>query len=119
MSFEIPAMYLLAGQPHILLTPGDSPAWQKLNEGYGRIREEIQQIEPDMILYMSTQWLSVLGWLFQADPEPEWVHVDSNWHDLGTMPYKFKVDEAFAPIHASEVKKRVSTYEKVVQKGLQ
>ncbi len=105
MSFEIPAMYLLAGQPHILLTPDDSPAWQKLNEGYARIRDEIQQIEPDMILYMSTQWLSVLGWLFQADPEPEWVHVDSNWHDLGTMPYKFKVDEAFAPIHASEVKK--------------
>ena len=68
MSFEIPAMYLLAGQPHILLTPSESPAWQKLNEGYACVREEINQLEPDMILYMSTQWLSVLGWLFSQIP---------------------------------------------------
>ena len=105
MSFEIPAIYLLSGQPHILLCPNQSSAWTRLNEAYGQVREEIQTLNPDMILYMSTQWLSVLGWLFQADPEPEWVHVDGNWHELGSMPYKFKVDDAFAPIHAEEVSK--------------
>ena len=105
MSFEIPSIYLLSGQPHILLTPDKSAGWKKLNEAYACVRQEIDQIEPDMILYMSTQWLSVLGWLFQADPTPEWVHVDSNWHDLGTMPYKFRIDQTFAPLHADEVKK--------------
>ena len=109
MSFEIPSIYLLSGQPHILLTPHKSAGWKKLNEAYACVRQEIDQIEPDMILYMSTQWLSVLGWLFQADPTPEWVHVDSNWHDLGTMPYKFRIDQTFAPLHADEVKKPVDT----------
>lgn len=109
MSFEIPAIYLLSGQPHILLCPNQSSAWTRLNEAYGQVREEIQTLNPDMILYMSTQWLSVLGWLFQADPEPEWVHVDGNWHELGSMPYKFKVDDAFAPIHSEEVSKQVDT----------
>lgn len=105
MKFEIPAIYFLTGQPHILLCPEQSPAWTKLHNGYAEVRAEIDQLKPDLILYMSTQWLSVLGWLFQADPEPEWIHVDGNWHDLGSMPYKFKVDSSFAPIHAEEIKK--------------
>ena len=102
---EICAMYLVSGQPHIYLAGDKSPGWGSLCENYGRIRSELEELNPDLILYFSTQWLSVLGWLFQSNPEPEFVHVDHNWHDLGTIPYKFLVDPDFAPVHAAEVKK--------------
>ena len=46
--------------------------------------------DADVILYFSTSWISVLGYMFQADPNPKW-NVDPNWHDLGTMHYDMKV----------------------------
>lgn len=96
---------LVPGLPHILLQPEKSPGWKSLAENYKKLREEIEKTDADLILYFSTQWLSVLGYSFQADPAPEWVHVDHNWHDLGTMPYKFKVDTDFAKHYRDEVKK--------------
>jgi 2-aminophenol/2-amino-5-chlorophenol 1,6-dioxygenase alpha subunit len=45
-----------------------------------------------------------LGYLFQADPQPEWSLVDHNWHELGAMKYKMKIDTAFAGHYAREVK---------------
>lgn len=97
--------YIVCGQPHILLAHDKSPGWQALYDGYAKAREEIKNSDAEMILYLSTQWLSVLGWMFQANPEPTWRHVDPNWHEFGTIDYKFKVDADFAPIHAEEVKK--------------
>jgi hypothetical protein len=68
------------------------------------VRKEIENSDAEMILYFSTQWLTVLGYLFQADPNPKWTLVDSNWHEFGSMPYEFKVDTKFATSYASEVK---------------
>lgn len=105
MSFELQALCIVPGQPHPLLAPEKSPAWQSLAKSYEKLRADIEMLDPEIILYFSTQWLSVLGWMFQADPKPKWTHVDPNWHELGTMPYEFVVDSAFAFVHEQEVKK--------------
>lgn len=97
--------YVVSGLPHILLAHDKSPAWQSLYDSYAKVREDIEKTSADLILYFSTQWLSVIGYLFQADPNPEWLHVDPNWYDFGSIPYKFKVDTDFAQAYASEVKK--------------
>jgi len=105
MSFELQALCIVPGQPHPLLAPEKSSAWDSLAKSYERLRVDIEKLDPEIILYFSTQWLSVLGWMFQADPKPKWTHVDPNWHDLGNMPYEFEVDSAFAFVHEQEVKK--------------
>ena len=104
MSGVVKACYVVPGLPHVLLTPEKSPAWQSLQKSFAKVRAEIEASGADVILYWSSQWLSVLGYLFQADPTPEWVQVDHNWHELGSMPYKFKVDTEFAAAYAAEVK---------------
>ncbi len=96
---------IVPGLPQVLLAPEKSPGWGKIHAAYEAARKEIENTEADLILYYSTQWLSVLGYTFQADPAPEWVHVDQNFHDLGSMPYKFRVDAEFPKIYAEEVKK--------------
>lgn len=95
--------YIVSGMPHILLAPEQSPAWGKLRQAYAALAEDIEQQEADLILYCSTQWLSILGYMFQADPRPEWVHVDQNWHELGSIPYQFRVDSDFAASYAAQV----------------
>ena len=95
--------YIVPGQPHILLAPEKSPHWQALNEAYAKVRQDIETLDADLILYFSTQWLSVIGYLFQADPRPKWTLVDGNWHELGSMPYDFVVDSEFASTFAGEV----------------
>src|SRR5690606_22587164 len=82
---------IVPGLPQVLLAPEQSPGWNRLYAAYEEARKEIEKSDADFILYYSTQWLSVLGYTFQADPEPEWVHVDHNFHDLGSMPYKFRI----------------------------
>lgn len=96
---------LVPGNPQILLAPQLSPGYAKLRAAYDLARKEIEASDADMILYFSTQWLSVLGYTFQADPAPEWIHVDHNFHELGSMPYKFRCDPEFARVYAEEVKK--------------
>ncbi|MDX9731805.1 MAG: Rid family hydrolase [Bdellovibrionales bacterium] len=100
----ITGCYIVPGLPHPLLAADQNAGWQRLNEAMGVVREEIHNSDAEMILYFSTQWLTVLGYLFQADPNPKWTLVDSNWHEFGSMPYEFKVDAEFARHYASEVK---------------
>ncbi|HYE77386.1 MAG TPA: Rid family hydrolase [bacterium] len=56
----------------------------------------MEQTDADLMLIYSTQWLSVIGTLFQADPAPEWTLVDQNWYEYGSMPYKLRVDADFS-----------------------
>lgn len=95
---------VVPGLPQILLAPDRAPGWKKLRAAYEEARQEIERADADLILYYSTQWLSVLGYTFQADPSPEWIHVDQNFHDLGSMPYKFQIDAGFARAYQAEVK---------------
>ena len=86
-----------------MLAPEKSKGWQSLHDSYTEIRKEIEEQDADMILYFSTQWLSVIGYMFQGDPSPKWTHVDHNFHDLGSMSYEFKIDADFAKTYANEV----------------
>jgi reactive intermediate/imine deaminase len=101
----IQKILVVPGLPQVLLAPEKSPGWQRLRAAYDLARKEIENTDADLLLFYSTQWLSVLGYTFQADPAPEWVHVDHNFHDLGSMPYQFKIDPEFAKAYAHEVKK--------------
>lgn len=93
--------YFVSGLPHILSE--QSKGWTALRKSCDVIREEIAQNRPDVLLYFSTQWLSVLGYLFQMDPHPKWTHVDHNWYELGSLPYEFRVDTALGEMCRQEV----------------
>lgn len=95
--------YLVSGMPHILLSPEANPGYQRLRQAYEEIRREIEAQDADLILYFSTGWLSILGYMFQADPLAEWVHVDQNFHQLGSIPYRLRFDPAFAQGYADQV----------------
>ena len=99
----ISGAYIVSGMPHILLAKDQNPAWQNLYKGYAALRQQINEQEADLILYFSTQWHSILGYMFQANPHPEWTHVDQNWHMLGDLPYRFNCDVDFAKQYATEV----------------
>lgn len=101
---QITACYVVPGLPHPLLAAEKSPSWKSIRDSFDVVRREIEASDAEMILYFSSQWLSVLGYLFQADPEPEWTQVDHNWHEFGSMRYKFKVDTEFAHAYAKEVR---------------
>lgn len=104
MSSLITACYIVPGVPHTLLAADKNPGWKRLREAMEKVRDEIQASDAEMILYFSTQWLTVLGYLFQADPNPKWTLVDHNWHEFGSVAYDFKVDSSFAHAYAGEVK---------------
>ncbi len=88
--------YLVPGKPLPLLAPDKNPAWAELRAGFDKARDEIQASGADLLLLYSTGWINVIGHQIQADPAPEWVHVDADFHDFGTMPYKFRMDADFA-----------------------
>ena len=96
--------FIVSGMPHILLGKDRSAYWRSLYDSYACVRADVEAADADLILYFSTQWLSVIGYLFQADPRPKWTLVDNDWHELGSMPYEFEVDAGFAEVYAQEVK---------------
>jgi len=87
--------YIVPGMPHVLLAPEKSAGWSSLRASFGRLRQEIEESGADLLLLYSTQWISVIGHQIQADPKPKWVHVDPEWHALGSMPYEFRMDPEF------------------------
>jgi 2-aminophenol/2-amino-5-chlorophenol 1,6-dioxygenase alpha subunit len=98
--------YIVPGMPQPLLVPEQSPAWKSLRAAFERLRREIEATPADLLLLYSTQWISIIGHQIQADPEPEWVHVDPEWHELGSMPYKFRMDAEFAAAYEQAARAR-------------
>lgn len=88
--------YVLPGLIQPLLCPDANPGYQKIRSAFEKVRTEIEQSSADLILIYSTMWPSILGHQIQAHPEPEWVLVDEEFHDLGSVPYKLKIDSDFA-----------------------
>lgn len=88
--------FVLPGLPHPLLCPEKNEGYQKLRSAFDRVREEIANSDADLILVYSTMWPSILGHQIQARPEIKWTHVDELFHDLGSIPYQFKMDSDFA-----------------------
>ena len=87
---------IVPGLPHPLLRPEGNPSWAKIRAGYDRVRQEIIDSDAEILILYSTQWFSILGHQIQADPAPKWIHVDQDFHELGSMPYEFKMDVDFA-----------------------
>lgn len=98
--------YLVPGKPLPLLAPDKNPHWAELRRGFETARDEIAASGADLILIYSTQWMNVIGHQIQADPQPEWVHVDQDFHAFGTMPYKFRMDPAFAAAYEAAARSR-------------
>ena len=100
----IEKLYVVPGQPHILLAPEKNAGWRELHDAYKRVGEEIERSGAELLLVYSTQWFSVIGHLMQVDPNPEWVLVDQNWYELGEMPYSFRVDPEFGKLYCATAK---------------
>ncbi len=98
--------FVLPGLPQPLLAPERNPGWGRIRDAFGAVREEIAATDADLILIYSTMWPSIIGHQIQADPEPEWVHVDEMFHDLGSIHYKFRIDKDFAETYHQVCKKR-------------
>ena len=96
MSSPISQGYIVPGIPHPLLIPEQNEGWERLRKGFEEARANIEASDADVMLIYSTMWPSVVGHQIQANPEPEWVHVDEMFHELGSIPYKFKMDTDFA-----------------------
>lgn len=98
--------FVLPGLPHLVLTPDANPGWKKVRQAMDRVREEIESSDADVLVIYSTYWPSVLGHQIQARPEPEWIHVDEQFHSLGSIPYKFKVDSLLAHEYVRKAEQR-------------
>src|SRR5947209_6943288 len=96
--------YLVPGQPHILLAPDRNAGWVSLRASYDAVGREIERSGAELLLLYSTQWFSVIGHLFQTDPQPKWVLVDQNWYELGEIPYELRIDPAFGELYCRTCK---------------
>jgi 2-aminophenol/2-amino-5-chlorophenol 1,6-dioxygenase alpha subunit len=88
--------FIVPGRPHPLLAPEKSAGWQRLRDGFEVARRSLEASDADLLVLYSTAWPSVIGHQIQADPEPVWTHVDEEFHDLGSIDYRFRIDAAFA-----------------------
>ena len=92
--------------PHPLLAPDLNDGYKNLRNAYDNLRDKIQASGADIILIYSTTWPSIVGHQIQAHPEPEWTHVDDDFHYLGSMPYKFNIDTEFAHAYRDAAESR-------------
>ena len=86
MNGQIVKALVVPGLPQPWLSPNANPDYKKIRNAYEAAAKDLVASDAELILYFSTQWLSVLGYTFQGDPAPEWTHVDHNFHDLGSLP---------------------------------
>lgn len=97
---------VVPGLPHLLLAPEKNPGWTKLRKAYDQLRRDIEATDAELLVIYSTYWPSILGHQIQAQPEPEWVHVDDQFHALGSIPYKLRIDSEFAKLYCEKAKDR-------------
>jgi 2-aminomuconate deaminase len=88
--------FLVPGLPHPLLCPEKNEGWNRLRLGFDALAADLRASGATRLLLYSTMWPSVIGHQIQADPSPEWVHVDELFHDLGSIPYRLRIDAPFA-----------------------
>ncbi len=117
MNGEVVGGWIVPGRPQVLLQPEANPGWTVLHESYAQVRRDIEALNPDLVLLYSTQWVSIIGHQFQADPEPDWHLVDQDFHQLGTMHYKLRMDPAFASSYEAKAKARGLTARTVAYRG--
>ena len=93
---EVIKSLIVPAHPHPVLCPEKNDGWQRIRDAYDNARKQIEESDADLIIIYSTLWPSVIGHQIQADPNPEWVMVDADFHDLGSIQYSLKIDTEFA-----------------------
>ena len=88
--------YVVPGQPHPLLAPDANPGYRALRNALEEVGRRARASGADLLMLYSTGWPSVIGHQIQALEYPEWVHVDQEWHELGSVAYRFHMDVDFA-----------------------
>ena len=96
MGGEIIKSLVVPAHPHPVLCPEKNEGWQRIRDGFDEARKSIEESDADLIIIYSTLWPSVIGHQIQADPNPEWVMVDDDFHDIGSIPYSLNIDAEFA-----------------------
>lgn len=95
-SGELVGSYIVPVHPHTVLAPEQNEGWGRLRDAYDEAAQRIKDSGADLIIIYSTTWPSIIGHQIIADPNPEWVMVDHDFHELGSIPYSFNIDEHFA-----------------------
>ena len=95
-SGELIDSFVVPVHPHTVLAPEKNEGWGKLRDAYDEAAKRIEDSGADLIIIYSTTWPSVIGHQIQADPNPQWVMVDHDFHDLGSINYSFNIDAEFA-----------------------
>ena len=90
------ASFVVPVHPHTVLAPDMNAGWRALRDAYDEAAQTIRDLEADLLIIYSTTWPSIIGHQIQADPNPDWVMVDHDFHDLGSIPYSFNIDAEFA-----------------------
>ena len=103
---EVVAGLIVPGMPHPLLAPDQNPGWRSLRAAFEAAAARIAALEADLLVLYSTGWPSVIGHQIQADPEPRWIHVDQEWHELGSIPYHLRMDAAYASAYEASAQAR-------------
>jgi 2-aminophenol/2-amino-5-chlorophenol 1,6-dioxygenase alpha subunit len=111
------ASFIVPYMPHPLLVPDANPGYRRLRDAYDAVRQQIEELKPDILLLYSTQWPSVIGHQVQTDPAPSWTYVDQEWHELGSIPYEFRMDPAFGEAYVAAGQKRGLEMRAVSYKG--
>ncbi|HIF46383.1 MAG TPA: hypothetical protein EYQ73_06305 [Candidatus Poseidoniales archaeon] len=96
MSGEIVMSLVVPPHPHPVLCPEKNPGWQAIRDAYDAAAAQIEESGADLIIIYSTLWPSIIGHQIQAQQHPEWVMVDADFHDLGSIPYRLSIDTKFA-----------------------
>ena len=95
-SGEIVESFVVPVHPHTVLAPEQNEGWGKLRDAFDKAAETIKNSGADLLIIYSTTWPSIIGHQIQSDPNPEWVMVDHDFHELGSIPYSFNIDAEFA-----------------------
>ncbi|MAK77912.1 MAG: hypothetical protein CL992_01340 [Euryarchaeota archaeon] len=96
MNGEVIGAMIVPPHPHLFLAADQRPGWQRLADAYTEAGKMVEELQPDVLIIYSTLWPSVIGHQIQAHPNPEWVRVDEDFHHLGSIPYKMKIDSDLA-----------------------
>ena len=116
-SGELIDSFVVPVHPHTVLAPDKNEGWGKLREAYDLAAKRIEESGADLLIIYSTTWPSIIGHQIQADPNPEWVMVDHDFHDLGSINYSFNIDADFAHAWNNANKQRGLQSRTVAYKG--
>ena len=103
---EIVESFVVPVHPHTVLAPEQNDGWNRLRQAYDDAAKIIRDAGADLLIIYSTTWPSIIGHQLISDPNPEWVMVDHDFHELGSINYSFNIDAEFAELWNAENKTR-------------